>query len=288
MSRVQLYRESKIIIIARLLCNILIMVLFIFVQGNFSTLAAVFLFKRQLGFYLLQEFIPTILIVALSWVSFWIDKRSVPARVSLGITTVLALTTLMFGIQASLPRVGHVKAIDVFLMGSFIFVFAALVEYAIICTFSNLFSSGANPNLKGYFQRRVIPTMIFEENENLEITSGESDTFHQVFERKQVEFQVNVLLFLELLRELLGKTVPIGFFHPFTSHQILAQSRYPDPNFRAIPSSRPKFSRIHIISTQIFAQSRHSDQNFRAIPLSRWLFWTHHYTWNLKICNFHP
>ena len=236
--------------------------------------------------------------MALSWVSFWIDKRSVPARVSLGITTVLALTTLMFGIQASLPRVGHVKAIDVFLMGSFIFVFAALVEYAIICTFSNLFSSGANPNLKGYFQRRVIPTMIFEENENLEITSGESDTFHQVFERKQVEFQVNVLLFLELLRELLGKTVPIGFFHPFTPTQILSQSRYPDPNFRAIPSyrpfyfanscyldlnvraipsSQPKFSRNPFIPTKIFA-----------IPLSRWLFWTHHYTWNLKICNFYP
>ena len=207
--------------------------------------------------------------MALSWVSFWIDKRSVPARVSLGITTVLALTTLMFGIQASLPRVGHVKAIDVFLMGSFIFVFAALVEYAIICTFSNLFSSGANPNLKGYFQRRVIPTMIFEENENLEITSGESDTFHQVFERKQVEFQVNVLLFLELLRELLGKTVPIGFFHPFTPTQILAQSPYCDPNFRAIPSSRPNFSRIQVISTQIFAQSRHPNQNFRAIPSSQ-------------------
>ena len=181
--------------------------------------------------------------MALSWVSFWIDKRSVPARVSLGITTVLALTTLMFGIQASLPRVGHVKAIDVFLMGSFIFVFAALVEYAIICTFSNLFSSGANPDFKGYFQRRVIPTMIFEENENLEITSGESDTFHQVFERKQVEFQVNVLLFLELLRELLGKTVPIGFFHPFTSNQILAQSRYCDPNFREFTLSRPTFLR---------------------------------------------
>ena len=236
--------------------------------------------------------------MALSWVSFWIDKRSVPARVSLGITTVLALTTLMFGIQASLPRVGHVKAIDVFLMGSFIFVFAALVEYAIICTFSNLFSSGANPNLKGYFQRRVIPTMIFEENENLEITSGESDTFHQVFERKQVEFQVNVLLFLELLHELLGKKVPIGFFHPFTPTQILSQSRYSDPNFRAIPSyrpfyfansryldlnvraipsSQPKFSRNPFIPTKIFA-----------IPLSRWLFWTHHYTWNLKICNFYP
>lgn len=98
----------------------------------------------------------------------------------------LALTTLMFGIQASLPRVGHVKAIDVFLMGSFIFVFAALVEYAIICHLLSIH----------------------------QITREVSDTFHEVIERKQVEFQVSVLLFLELLRELLSKRVPIKFFNP--------------------------------------------------------------------------
>ncbi|XP_073254664.1 gamma-aminobutyric acid receptor subunit beta-4-like [Porites lutea] len=132
-----------------------------YTTGNFSRLSAVFRFKRQLGFYLLQEFIPTVLIVALSWVGFWIDERSVPARVSLGITTVLALTTLMFGIQASLPRVGHVKAIDVFLMGSFIFVFATLIEYAIICHLLSIHQT----------------------------TSEVSDTFHQVFEGKQVELQ---------------------------------------------------------------------------------------------------
>ena len=169
----------------------------------------------------------------------------------------------MFGIQASLPRVGHVKAIDVFLMGSFIFVFAALVEYAIICTFSNVLSSGANPNLKGHFQRRVIPTMIFDENENLEITSGESDTFHQVFERKQVEFQVNVLLFLELLRELLGKTVPSLHLDP------VLPSLHPNPNFSAIPLSQPKFSRNLVIPTKIFAQSRYPDGYFEHTSVRR-------------------
>ena len=65
--------------------------------------------------------------------SFWIDERSVPARVSLGITTVLAITTLLFGVQSSMPKVGHVKAIDMYLLGNFLFVFGALVEYAIIC-----------------------------------------------------------------------------------------------------------------------------------------------------------
>ena len=92
-----------------------------------------FVFRRNIGFYVIQIFIPAALIVAISWVSFWIDERSIPARVSLGITTVLAITTLLFGVQSSMPKVGHVKAADVYLLGSFVFVFGALVEYSIIC-----------------------------------------------------------------------------------------------------------------------------------------------------------
>ena len=76
--------------------------------------------------------------------SFWIDERSVPARVSLGITTVLAITTLLFGVQSSMPKVGHVKAIDMYLLGNFLFVFGALVEYAIICYLEVRSQSGSN------------------------------------------------------------------------------------------------------------------------------------------------
>lgn len=74
----------------------------------------------------------------LSWVDFWINEHSVPVRVSLGITTVLAITTLLFGVQASLPKVGYIKAIDFYLLGSFLFVFGALVEFAVICTVTDL------------------------------------------------------------------------------------------------------------------------------------------------------
>ena len=74
----------------------------------------------------------------LSWVGFWINEHCVPARVSLGITTVLAITTLTIGVQASLPKVSYVKAIDYYLLGSFLFVFGALVEFAIICSLTDL------------------------------------------------------------------------------------------------------------------------------------------------------
>jgi uncharacterized protein YqfA (UPF0365 family) len=62
---------------------------------------------------MIQFYIPSVLIVLLSWVSFWLTIDAVPARISLGILTVLTMTTQRSAGTASLPRVSYVKAIDV-------------------------------------------------------------------------------------------------------------------------------------------------------------------------------
>ncbi|XP_072424542.1 gamma-aminobutyric acid receptor subunit gamma-1 isoform X2 [Chiloscyllium punctatum] len=67
--------------------------------------------------------------VVLSWVSFWINKDAVPARTSLGITTVLTMTTLSTISRKSLPKVSYITAMDLFVSVCFLFVFAALMEY---------------------------------------------------------------------------------------------------------------------------------------------------------------
>lgn len=72
------------------------------------------------------------LMVMLSWVSFWIDRRAVPARVSLGITTVLTMSTIITGVSASMPQVSYIKAVDVYLWISFLFVFLSVIEYAAV------------------------------------------------------------------------------------------------------------------------------------------------------------
>ncbi|KAG9331132.1 hypothetical protein JZ751_019970 [Albula glossodonta] len=84
----------------------------------------------QMGYYLIQMYIPSLLIVILSWVSFWINMDAAPARVALGITTVLTMTTQSSGSRASLPKVSYVKAIDIWMAVCLLFVFAALLEYA--------------------------------------------------------------------------------------------------------------------------------------------------------------
>lgn len=55
------------------------------------------------------------------------------ARVSLsGITTVLTMTTINTHLRETLPKIPYVKAIDMYLMGCFVFVFLALLEYAFV------------------------------------------------------------------------------------------------------------------------------------------------------------
>ncbi|CAJ0932644.1 unnamed protein product, partial [Mesorhabditis belari] len=100
--------------------------------GNFSCLVGVLSMKRAIGYHLVQSYIPTGLIVAISWVSFWIDRRAVPARVSLSFTTLLTLSTQGNGIRYGLPPVSYAKAIDFFYGTCMLFIFGVLLEFAVV------------------------------------------------------------------------------------------------------------------------------------------------------------
>ncbi|VDN22301.1 unnamed protein product [Gongylonema pulchrum] len=100
--------------------------------GNYSRLSTYFTFKRNIGFYLIQIYFPSSLIVVISWVSFWLNRDATQARVAIGVTTVLTMTTLMTSTNASLPKVSYVKSLDIFLGVCFFIVFASLLEYAAI------------------------------------------------------------------------------------------------------------------------------------------------------------
>ena len=78
-------------------------------------------------------YIPSTLIVMVSWVSFWVGRSSVPARAALGITTVLTLLTLISSTNANMPKISYMKAIDVYFASCFLFVLASLIEFATVC-----------------------------------------------------------------------------------------------------------------------------------------------------------
>ncbi|KAF8771630.1 Glycine receptor subunit alpha-2 like protein [Argiope bruennichi] len=100
--------------------------------GNFTCIEVMFTLERRLGYYLFHTYIPTCLIVIMSWISFWIRADAVPARVTLCVTSLLTLATQHAQSQKSLPPVSYIKAIDIFMSTCTLFVFSSLMEYAIV------------------------------------------------------------------------------------------------------------------------------------------------------------
>jgi len=83
-------------------------IMYIF-SANFSCLVMYFRFERQIGHHLIQTFAPSILVVMLSWFSFWIGLDAIPGRVTLLVTSMLTLVTMFTGLKSDIPPVAYVK-----------------------------------------------------------------------------------------------------------------------------------------------------------------------------------
>ncbi|KAL7030184.1 hypothetical protein ACKWTF_006564 [Chironomus riparius] len=113
-------------------------------EGDFSTLQVLFNLQRHTGYFLIQVYVPCILIVILSWVSFWIHREATSDRVGLGITTVLTLSTISLDSRTDLPKVRYATALDWFLLMSFFYCIATLLEFAGVHYFTKV-GSGEIP-----------------------------------------------------------------------------------------------------------------------------------------------
>jgi gamma-aminobutyric acid receptor subunit alpha len=91
-----------------------------------------------------QVYVPCILIVILSWVSFWIHREATSDRVGLCITTVLTLSTISLDSRKDLPKVRYATALDWFLLMSFFYCIATLLEFAGVHYFTKV-GSGEIP-----------------------------------------------------------------------------------------------------------------------------------------------
>lgn len=84
---------------------------------TYSTLIVDLNLRRQFTHYVLTLFLPSILIVATSWVSFWLEINSIPGRVTICVTTLLALVTVSKESKQDIPKVSYIKAIDLWFAG---------------------------------------------------------------------------------------------------------------------------------------------------------------------------
>ncbi|XP_071650612.1 pH-sensitive chloride channel 2 isoform X1 [Temnothorax longispinosus] len=102
--------------------------------GNFSSINITFKLAREMGFFMMDYYVPSILIVVVSWVSFWLHQDASAPRIVLGTNTILAFMTLASKVENSLPKVSYIKASEIWFLGCTIFLFAAMVEFAFVNT----------------------------------------------------------------------------------------------------------------------------------------------------------
>uniref|UniRef100_A0A3Q2DR72 Gamma-aminobutyric acid type A receptor subunit beta2 n=1 Tax=Cyprinodon variegatus TaxID=28743 RepID=A0A3Q2DR72_CYPVA len=144
----------------------------VFSTGSYPRLSLSFKLKRNIGYFILQTYMPSILITILSWVSFWINYDASAARVALGITTVLTMTTINTHLRETLPKIPYVKAIDMYLMGCFVFVFMALLEYALV----NYIFFGQGPQR----QKKAAEKTATANNEKMRMDANKMDSHENI------------------------------------------------------------------------------------------------------------
>ena len=88
--------------------------------------------KRYLGYHIIQTYIPSVIFVAVAWVSFLVPSDVIPGRMVLCVTTLLTLTSMFNAVRGLTPQVSYMKAIDLWVFSCMLFVFSSLAEYGIV------------------------------------------------------------------------------------------------------------------------------------------------------------
>ena len=107
-----------------------------------------FEFKRMFMTVFFTTYLPAVVMVLLAGMASFLDPKSSPARVTLGITSVLTIATVIQGMKSLLPQVNYLTALDVYLWVCFFFVCVTLVEYIYLNYYTIVRPSYKNKRLK--------------------------------------------------------------------------------------------------------------------------------------------
>ena len=72
------------------------------------------------------------MLVTSSFISFWLDVNAVPARVMIGVTTMLNFCTTTNSFRSSLPVVSNLTAMNLWDFMCLFFIYGSMIEFIIV------------------------------------------------------------------------------------------------------------------------------------------------------------
>ncbi len=94
--------------------------------------------KRHPTYYLGKVILPLMLINLMAYLVYWLNVEQTMPQVAISVATVLSLITYWFTLQQELPRIPYLTALDTFMIGSMLLVFAAPIETVITVNFAEV------------------------------------------------------------------------------------------------------------------------------------------------------
>ena len=98
---------------------------------KYSVLQYSVLVQRKTTSFIIKILIPILIVMGVSMLNLFIDKKELEACIGLGVTSLLSIIALYFSISDNLPEVNYVTTVDKMMMGSYLVIFITMIEIVI-------------------------------------------------------------------------------------------------------------------------------------------------------------
>ena len=143
---------------------------------------------RQSGFYIIRLFMPSAMLVCLSWIAFYISPYEVGDRLAIGITLIF----LLGYVDASLPKVSYIKAIDWYLIVALFTIIASVMETVFVYWYVH---GSPNPDEVNMFFTNLVPKyccLFFKTYKNETKALRTRRSFDSLIKKFRICYYVNI------------------------------------------------------------------------------------------------
>jgi len=108
-----------------------------YTTGTYPCLEFNFIIRRALGYYMLRAYLPSIVMVLMTWVAFWLSVSQATARVLLAVIPSAVIFFINMKATESLPKLAYVTNLDVWMGFCQALIFLSLAEYVLVLFLSH-------------------------------------------------------------------------------------------------------------------------------------------------------